>query len=54
MHQLFLGIGKDLITFFYEQMRAEHKNQLKETLSRISLSEFKKGIKQHCPPSGLH
>ena len=37
MHQLFLGVGKDLITFFYDQMRAEHKSQLNETLSRISL-----------------
>ena len=51
MHQLFLGVGKDLITFFYEQMRAEHKSQLNETLSRISLP---KELKKHCPLSGFH
>ena len=37
MHQLFLGVGKDLLSFFYEQMKSEHKSELNKVLSDLIL-----------------
>ena len=36
MHQLFLGVGKDVL-FFYDRMRPEHKSELNDCLSNIVL-----------------
>ena len=37
MHQLFLGVAKDLLTFFYEGMRPERRQKLNAFLSDIDL-----------------
>ena len=36
-HQLFLGVGKDVLIFFYDRMRPEHKSELNDCLSNIVL-----------------
>ena len=37
MHQLFLGVAKDLLTFFYECMISERKHRLNAFLSELSV-----------------
>ena len=37
MHQLFLGVGKDLLSFFYEQMKSDYKSELNKVLSDLIL-----------------
>ena len=37
IHQLFLGVGKDLLSFFYEQMKSEHESELNKVLSDLIL-----------------
>ena len=37
MYQLFLGVGKDLLSFFYEKVKSEHKSELNKVLPDLIL-----------------
>ena len=37
MHQLFLGVAKDLLVYLYDKMRVEHRGQLNTFLGSVAL-----------------
>ena len=46
MHQLFLGVGKDLLLYHYERMRPHHREEINSFLSSLDVpKEFKNMIR---------
>ena len=46
MHQLFLGVSRDLLTYFYDRMKADSKRKLNKILSGIQTPrEIKRSVR---------